>query len=194
MTKIRNHPAGPPTSAIPERSGGIGRSTSPEAEAVSDALRLGDDRYLRLRRRSAALSLASIGSLGLVAAYQNGLIRHLPEPRLPGLDADRVDASGEAYQYFKTPDAALGIASSAATLILVGMGGADRHSKTRWIPIALALKGALDAVASVFLTVEQASKHRKFCSWCLLAALANVAAAPQMWPEARAALRARPLK
>jgi len=185
----RKRPAGPNTDDIPKSGGGIGRSTSPEAEAVSDALRRGDDPYLRLRRRSAALSLASIASLGLVAAYQYGLIRHLPEPPLPGLDADRVDASGEAYQYFKTPDAALGIASNAATLILIGMGGADRRSKARWIPIALAAKGALDAVAGVYLTVEQATKHRKFCSWCLLAALANVAAAPQMWPEAKAALK-----
>ncbi len=186
---MRRRPAGPATSDIPKGGAGIGRSTSPEAETVSDALRRGDDPFLRLRRRSAALSLASIASLGLVAAYQNGLIRHLPEPPFPGLDADRVDASGEAYQYFKTPDAALGIASSAATLILVGMGGPDRRTKARWIPVALAAKGALDAVGGVYLTVEQATKHRKFCSWCLLAALANVAAAPQMWPEARAALR-----
>lgn len=185
----RKRPAGPPTSDIPKRGGGIGRSTSPKAEAVSDALRRGDDPYLRLRRRSAALSLASIASLGLVAAYQNGLIRHLPEPPFPWLDADSVDASGEAYQYFKTPDAALGIASSAATLVLIGMGGADRRSSARWIPLALAAKGAVDALAGVYLTVEQATKHRRFCSWCLMSALANIVAAPQMWPEAKAALK-----
>ena len=189
MTKIRKRPAGPATTDIPPRSQGIGRSTSAKAEAVSDALRREDDPFLRRRRRSAALSLTSMASLGVVAAYQNGLVRHLPEPAIPWLDADRVDASGEAYQYFKTPDSALGIASAAATLILIGMGGSDRHRHQGWIPLALAAKGAVDAIAGVYLTVEQATKHRKFCSWCLVAAAANIAAAPQMWPEARAALR-----
>jgi hypothetical protein len=42
--------------------------------------------------------------------------------------------------------------------------------------------------------IEQLSKHRKLCFWCLLAALASVAAVPQVLPEARLAwgeLRAR---
>ncbi len=145
----------------------------------------------RPKRRTAALSLASIGSLGVVAAYQNGLIRHLPEPPLPWLDADRVDASGEAYQYLKTPDAAIGIASTAATLILAGMGDANRSRHRRWIPIALAAKTVADAAFGLFLTAEQATKHKKFCSWCLLAALANVATVTQTLPEARAAWRRR---
>jgi len=185
----RRRPAGPPSSSIRPPSAGVGRSSTPEAEAVSDALRLGADHFLTRRRRTAALCLASIGSLGVVAAYQNGLIRHLPEPRLRVLDADRVDASGEAYQLLKTPDAALGIASTAVTLILAGMGGADRSRRRRWIPIALAVKALLDATFALFLTAEQATKHRKFCSWCLLAAIANLATVPQTWPEARAAWR-----
>jgi len=187
--KDRARPAGPPASRIRPSSGGVGRSGSPEAEAVSDALRRGADAFLTRRRRTAALCLASIGSLGVVAAYQNGLIRHLPEPRLPMLDADRVDASGEAYQVLKTPDAALGIASTAVTLILAGMGGADRSRRRRWIPLALAAKAILDAAFGLFLTAEQATKHRKFCSFCLLAALANLATVPQTLPEARAAWR-----
>ena len=186
----RARPAGPPTSSI-RPSQGIGRRSSPEAEAVSDALRRGTDRFLTRRRRTAALSLASIGSLGVVAAYQNGLIRHLPEPPLPGLAADRVDASGEAYQYLKVPDAALGIASAAVTLILAGMGDADRSRNRRWIPLALAAKALSDAAFGLFLTAEQATKHRKFCSWCLLAALANLASVPQTWPRGRAAWRCR---
>jgi hypothetical protein len=47
-------------------------------------------------------SLASIGALGAVATYQNGLIRHLPEPPLPLLDADAVDAS-DGLPGIKTP-------------------------------------------------------------------------------------------
>jgi hypothetical protein len=116
----------------------IGRKSSRAAEDVSADLRLGHGEFLDRRRRTAALTLGSIGALGVVAAYQNGLVRHLPEPRLRVLDADRVDASGEAYQYFKTPDAALGIASAAVTLILAGMGDGDRARTRPWVPVALA--------------------------------------------------------
>ncbi|CAA9221278.1 MAG: GH15 [uncultured Acidimicrobiales bacterium] len=176
-------------SSIRPNHAGLGRRSTPEAEAVSDALRRGTDAFLTRRRRTAALCLTSIGSLGIVAAYQNGLIRRLPEPPLPGLDADRVDASGEAYQYLKTPDAALGIVSTAITLVLAGMGDANRSQSRRWIPLALAVKAVLDAAFGLFLTAEQATKHRKFCSFCLLAALTNLATVPQTWPEARAAWR-----
>jgi len=187
---LRARPSGPAASTIRPAHKGIGRRSTPEAEAVSDALRRGADRFLTHRRRSAAFTLLSIASLGVVAAYQNGVLRHLPEPPLPGLDADRVDASGEAYQYLKTPDAALGMASAAATLILIGMGDADRSRSRRWIPLALAGKSVLDATFALFLTVEQATKHRRFCSWCLAAALANLATVPHTLPEARAARRA----
>ena len=101
---------------------GIGRPSSPAAERVSADLRMGQGDALRRRRRVAAMALSSAGSMGVVAAYQMGLIKHLPEPRLAVLDADKVDASGEAYQYLKTPDAALGLANSAITLVLAGMG------------------------------------------------------------------------
>ena len=184
---VRARPSGPPAGTIRPTHSGLGRHSTPEAEAVSDALRRGADAFLTRRRRTAALCLASIGSLGVVAAYQNGLIRRLPEPPLPGLDAGRVDGSGEAYQYLKPPDAALGIASTAVTLILAGMGDADRSQRRRWIPIALAAKTLLDASFGLFLTAEQATKHRKFCSFCLVAALTNLASVPQAWPEARAA-------
>ena len=42
--------------------------------------------------------LAAAGSMGLIALYQMGIIRHLPEPPFPMLDADKVDASSEAYE------------------------------------------------------------------------------------------------
>lgn len=189
MTPTRRRPAGPPTSEIHPSPGGIGRGSSAAAEAVSDALRRGAGGFLDRRRRTAAFTLASMAALGGVAAYQFGLIRHLPEPPLPLLDADRVDASGEAYQQLRTPDAALGLASAAVTLVLAGMGGPDRHETRRWIPVALAAKATADALGGAFLTVEQVSKHRRFCGYCLLSAAANVAAAVQTVPEARAALR-----
>ena len=108
---------------------GIGRSTSPAAEQISRDLRTGRGELLRRRRRVGAMSLGAVGSMGVVAAFQMGLVSHLPEPPLDVLDADKVDSSGEAYQYLKTPDAALGLASYATTLVLAGMGsGSGRKS------------------------------------------------------------------
>ncbi len=187
---LRSRVSGPPARDVRGREDGIGRSFSPAAEAVSDDLRRGSGQFLENRRRLSALVLAGAGSLGVVTAYQFGLVRRPPEPRLGPLDAERVDASGEAYQFLKTPDAALGLASSAATLVLAGMGPAGRAQTRPWVPLALAAKVVSDALWGVFLTVEQGSKHRRFCSWCLLTAATSVAAVPQALPEARAAWRA----
>lgn len=171
------------------RPGRIGRSSSRAAESVSDDLRLGTGGHLPARRRQAALLVLASASLGVVSLYQFGLIKHLPEPPLPFLDADAVDASGEAYASALTPDATLGILSAAASLALVGMGGADRAHDRPVIPLLAAGKLALDALGGLYLTAEQASRHRKFCSWCLLAAAAQAAALPAALPEAREALR-----
>lgn len=187
--QLRKKAAGPEAAAVRGSSGGIGRKSSPVAERVSDDLRRRAGPFLDRRRRVAALSLGASAAMGLVAAYQNGLLRHLPEPALTLFDADRVDASGEAYEVLKTPDAALGLASYALTLVLAGAGTARRAEERPWLPLALAAKVAADALGGLYLTVEQASKHHRFCMWCLTATLASVATVPQVLPEARAALR-----
>lgn len=167
------------------------RSSSPAADAVSAALRLGHDPFVAARRRVAACALGAMASLGAVAAYQVGLLRHLPEPPGRWFDADRVDASGEAYQVLKTPDAALGLLSYAATLVLAG-ARAHRHPTThRALSLALAGKVVADAAGGLWLAAEQRSRHRRFCSWCLAATALSVAAVPQVVPEVRAALRRR---
>ncbi len=181
--------AGPPAAEARGSRGGIGRKSSPSAEAVSDDLRSGPGDWLRRRRRIGALSLSAIGSMGVVAAYQMGLIRRPPEPRVWWLDAERVDASGEAYELLKTPDAALGLASYGLTLALAGMGDRHRSGERPWVPLALAAKVVLDAVSGLYLTLEQGTKHRRFCSWCLLAAAASAAMVPQVMPEAAASWR-----
>jgi hypothetical protein len=91
------------------------------------------------------LSLAAIGSMGMIVLYQTGIIKHLPEPPLPGLDADTVDAAAQAYAYFMTPDGVLGLGNYAVTLGLAAMGGQNRARTHPWIPLALAAKVALDA-------------------------------------------------
>ena len=189
--RLRNRPSGPPAHEARGRPGGIGRPSSAAAESVSDALRRESDTYLDRRRRIAALTLGAMGSLGAVAAYPFGLVGGLPEPPLRILNANRVDASGEAYHYLQTPDAALGLLSSAATLVLVGMGNRRRASSRHWLLLAMAAKVAGDAAFGLYLTAEQVSKHRRLCSYSLVAAAASVVAVPQAVPEALASVAAR---
>ncbi len=158
-------------------------------EKLSRDLRLGSGAFLRRRRRVLLLSLVSAGAMMPISLYQMGVIGHLPEPPLPRLDADAVDASAEAYAILATPDAVLGLGSYALTAWLAAAGGQDRVRTRPWIPLALAAKVAGDAVFGAKLTVDQWTRHRAFCSWCLLAAGASLTAVPLVVPEARAAIR-----
>lgn len=144
---------------------------------------------LRRRRGIVGLSMAASASMGLIALYQMGIIPHLPEPPLPKLDADRVDASAEAYEKLATPDAVLGLGSYVATMGLAAMGGADRAREQPWIPLALCAKMLFDVGQAVRLSVDQATKQKAFCFWCLLAAAATLVSAPLVVPEALEAAR-----
>jgi uncharacterized membrane protein len=168
---------------------GVGRSSSRAAERVSDDLRLDTSSVTRCRRWVAGLTLLASGAYAMVAAYQFGLVRHLPEPPLRVLDGDRVDASGEAYALGHTPDTTLALASAAATLALVGMGASDRAGRQPWLPLLTAGKVAGDAAAGGWL-FAQVTKHRRLCGWCTLAAATTIAAVPLTLPEASRAIRA----
>ena len=118
-----------------------------------------------------------------------GVIKHLPEPPLRKLDADRVDASAEAYKRFSTPDAVLGVGSYAATMALAEMGGKERARKQPWVPLALAGKVAFDVGQCLRMIVIQWSKYRAFCFWCLVSATATFGTAGLVVHEAREAGR-----
>jgi uncharacterized membrane protein len=165
------------------------KSTEPQGRALSDELRNSHDPMVERRRGVVALATVAAGAMGVIALYQMGITRHLPEPPIPRLDADTVDASAEAYQMLRMPDAALGLLSYSTTIALASLGGADRGKRHPWIPLALAAKVGVDAVQAARLSVDQWRKHRAFCSWCLLAAAATFAAVPLVIPEARAVTR-----
>ncbi len=156
-------------------------------ERLSHQLREEVNQYLQRRRAIVGLSLVSVASMGIITLYQVGLIEHLPEPPLPYLDADKVDAAAEAYEILAVPDATLGLLSYAVTIVLASMGGKDRARQQSYLPLALLAKVLVDAGQASKLTVDQWTKHRAFCSWCLLAAGATVATVPLAVPEARAA-------
>ena len=159
------------------------------AKRLSFELRTGQGGFLAQRRGIVACGMAAAGAMGLIALYQIGLIKHLPEPPLPRLDADKVDSSEEAYSYVQTPDAFIGLGSYAATMGLAAMGGKDRTITTPWIPLALLAKVTADATQAARLTMDQWTKHRAFCFWCLLAAGATFVSLPLALPEAAAALQ-----
>lgn len=160
------------------------------AANLSKELREGDSKFLRNRRRIVALSTVASASMAFIALYQTGILKHLPEPPLPMMNADKVDASAEAYAKLKMPDAVLGLGSYAATMSLAAMGGEKRHRTMPWVPLALAAKAAFDVANAAKLSVDQWTKHRAFCFWCLIATGATFAIAPFVIDEARAALRA----
>ena len=133
--------------------------------------------------------MISVGSMALITLYQMGIIKHLPEPPLPGLDADKVDASAEAYSRFATPDGVLGLGNYAVTMGLAAMGSQNRATEQPWIPLMLAAKVAFDTSQAVRLFFDQKTKYHAFCSWCLLAAGSTLAIVPLAVPETYAALR-----
>ena len=156
---------------------------------LSKELRTGEGDFLEERRSVIVLSLTAIGCMGLIALYQSGIIRRLPDLPLPLMDADKVDASEEAYAHFQMGDAFIGLGSYAATMGLAAMGPKDRAEKQPWIPLALAAKATADAAQAAKLTYDQWAKHKAFCIWCLVAAAATFATVPLVMGEAAAAAR-----
>lgn len=156
---------------------------------LSLELRTGNSDSMQRRRKVVGLSLVAAGAMGLITAYQTGIIKHLPEPPLSLLDADKVDASSEAYAKLSTPDGILGLGSYAVTMGLAAMGGSNRAIREPWIPLALAAKVAVDTINAGKLTVDQWTKHRAFCSYCLLSAAVTFAMVPLVVPDARTAFR-----
>lgn len=156
---------------------------------LSEQLRNGSGSFLEERRGVIALSLTAIGCMGLIALYQTGLLRRLPDLPLPIMDADKIDSSDEAYSKLSTPDAIIGLGSYAATMGLAAMGGRDRARTQPWIPLALAAKAGFDATQAAKLSYDQWAKHKAFCIWCLIAAAATFATVPLVLGEAVQAVR-----
>ena len=161
--------------------------TPGDPERFGLEIRLADDKFTERRRQVVRLSMLSATCMAVVALYQFGITKHVPEPRMPMLDADKVDGSGEAYQTLSVGDAFLGFVSYGVTMLLAAMGGPRRHVTNPVLPLAMAAKSMFDASGAAKLTVDQWTKHRAFCSWCLTAAAATFAVVPAVMPEARAA-------
>jgi uncharacterized membrane protein len=156
---------------------------------LSRELRKSSDPTLNNRRKIVGMSMTALGCMGLISLYQIGIIKHIPDPPLPGIDSDKVDASEEAYEHLQMGDAFIGMVSYAGTAALAAAGDKDRARKQPWIPLAMAAKAGFDALQSARLTYDQYAKHRAACVWCLIASAATFATAVLVIPEARSATR-----
>jgi uncharacterized membrane protein len=161
-------------------------SDIPTAQLLSETWRTGGTDSLRRRRRAAATALGSTTVMAGLSLYQLGVIQRLPELPLPGFDANRVDASAQAYQLLASPDATLGAVSYAVTAALAALGGEDPPTG---LTALVAGKAAIDLGWAAKLTLDQATKHRAACSWCLLATSLTTATFVSAAGELRATWR-----
>lgn len=158
-----------------------------EAEMLSQQLRHSSSPFMHLRRWIFGLSTLSALSMEFISLYQMGIIGHLPDPPLPHIDSDAVDASATAYEKLETPDAVLGMVNYGVTMMLTAMGAPDRAEKQPWIPLAMAAKTAFDTYNAAKLYFTQKNK-KTYCIYCITAATATALTVPLALPEAYKAL------
>jgi uncharacterized membrane protein len=146
-------------------------------------------RYMRLRRCIAAVALAGIASMSLTTLLQLGLVRRLPDPPFGGFDTKKVDSSDEAYGY-GGPDSPINIVAHGMTLVLAGLGGADRARTDPWLPaLAAAVELPQALVAAKYLFHQMPHVDKAWCPYCIFDALSHFVALGLILPEAAAALR-----
>jgi hypothetical protein len=160
----------------------------PKPIEVGRELRHGSTPFLKRRRGIIGLAFFSCAVLGVVALYQVGILKKLPQPPLRGFDTGRVNGSGEAYAILATPDAFLGLASYAVTACLAAMGSENRSRLYPWVPVGLAVKLLGDSAMAMKLSLDEATKFRAFSIWSVLVAAATWTALPLALPEALAAV------
>jgi uncharacterized membrane protein len=126
--------------------------------------------------------------MSVIALYQLGILRSVPEPPARRFDSDSITGSAKAYSLLATPDAVLAMGSYAVTMTLAAMGSPDRVNEQPLLPIALAAKVGVDAVVAAKYTLDEWMNHGALCFWCLVAAAATFASVPLVIREARSAL------
>lgn len=160
-----------------------------KSEALGLGLRHSSHKSLRRRRGIFGLFLAATASMSVIALYQLGILKDIPEPSLRGIASESITGSAKAYSLLETPDAVLAMLSYAVTMTLAAMGPADRADRQPAIPLAMAAKVGFDAVLAAKYTFDERQGHRALCCWCVLASVATFASVPLAIPEACRAFR-----
>ena len=139
------------------------------------------------RRWTVTLSVVGMASMAAVSLLQTGVVKHLPDPPLPGFDSDRVNLSKTAFP-LGIPDGTLGLLSFAANLPLAAWGPADRAHRMPLLPALSAAKAILDTLVSAWYFYQMPAREKAWCGYCILSACANVGILAFSLPEGRRAL------
>ena len=141
------------------------------------------------RRWTIGLSLAGMASMGAVSLLQTGVVKHLPDPPVPGFCSDKVNLSEAAFP-LGIPDGMLGLLSFAANLPLAAWGPDDRARRMPWLPVLATAKALVDALVSAWYFYQMPAREKAWCGYCILGALANWGTLALALPEGRRALAA----
>jgi hypothetical protein len=82
-----------------------------QARNLGYGIRNNSRKDMRRRRGIFGLALSAAASMSVIALYQIGIFKHVPEPRSSRLDSDAVTGSAKAYSLLETPDSVLAIGS-----------------------------------------------------------------------------------
>ena len=149
-----------------------------------------NDRSDAMDRRRAIIrtSLAGMASMAAVSLLQTGIVRHLPDPPVPGFDSDRVNTSEAAYQ-FGVPDGTVSLASMALNVPLAALGGVARAQTMPWVPLLSTAKAVAEAIGAGYYFYQMPAKEKAWCGYCIAGAIASFAVLKYSLPEAREAWR-----
>ena len=156
---------------------------------LSHELRLETSADLNRRRWLVGLSMlgATIGQV--VSLYQTGIIKRLPDPPIPFIDSNKVNASDYAYKRMDTPDALLMLLTYSVTAILAGAGGKNRAQTNPVLPIAMGIKTLADRALNLKLAREEWQGNKALCFYCQTATVVSAVSAALAVPEAVKAAR-----
>ncbi len=170
---------------------GHGASIAPEPSRAAklryDA-NVSDSAIMGRRRGVVVSSLIGIASMAFVSLKQTGMIKHLPDPPVPGFDSDKVNLSDTAFS-FGAPDGTIALAGFALNVPLAMLAGEHRADEMPWLPLAITAKAAADAVVSSWYFYQMPVKEKAWCGYCIAATVASIATLALTLPEARTALR-----
>jgi uncharacterized membrane protein len=160
---------------------------SPPAVVRRD-LRQSDAPQMVLRRAVIGASLVGIACMAVTTLFQSGMLRRLADVPLRDFDSDRVNASDLAYGW-GMPDSPISIVAHAAAIAIAAYGAEDRAATQPAVPLAAtaaALPGA--ATAARYLFHDMPVVEKRWCPYCIVDALAHIAAFGFTLWEARQAL------
>lgn len=155
-------------------------------ERARAELRHGRADELQRRRLTVGLSMVGLASMAATSLLQTGLLKHLPDPPLPGFDSDKVNLSETAFP-FGIPDGTIALAGFALNAPLAAFGGADRARRRPWLLVAAA-KAAADSAISGWYFYQMPTREKAWCGYCITATIVNFALLGLALPEAKQAL------